>query len=103
MFKEAESRPDRIESTSNNVHEHWKIPNCEFGCLVFIIQFLNMPNLNTFGAQLSDFLPYVEKLENRQKREIGHLKFSCDFPILFDHNLFTDFRWKYVWQKYEIF
>ena len=35
-----------------------------------------MSNLTTFGAQLSDFWPYVGKLENRQKREFGHLKFS---------------------------
>ena len=32
----------------------------------------------------------LQKLENRQKREFGHLKVSSDFPILLDHNLFTD-------------
>ena len=47
----------------------------------FSIQFLNtelskMSNLNTFGAQLSDFWAYVAKIGNYQKREFGHLKFS---------------------------
>ena len=49
-----------------------------------------MSNLTTFGAQLSDFGPMLEKWENRQKPKFGHLKFSCDFAILLDHNLFTD-------------
>ena len=50
-----------------------------------------MSNLNTFGAQLSAFWPYVAKIGNYRKREFGHLKFSGDFTILFDHNLFMDF------------
>ena len=35
-----------------------------------------MSNLNTFGAQQSDFWPYVAKNEKRAKREFRHLKFS---------------------------
>ena len=34
-----------------------------------------MSNLNTFGAHLSDFWPYVAKIGNYRKREFGHLNF----------------------------
>ena len=47
----------------------------------FTIQFHNMKlsemsNLNTFGAQLTDFWPYVAKIGKYRKCEFGHLKFS---------------------------
>ena len=48
-----------------------------------------MSNLNTCGAQLSDFWPYVLKIEKLTKSQVWVI--SSDFPLLFDQNLFTVF------------
>ena len=67
-------------------------------------QFLNtelskMSNLNTFGAQLSNFWPSVAKIGKLTKMRVWAIEIFLRFSyILFDHRSFMDFHLKYVRQ-----